>query len=173
MAELAVFPARAAGVLAFAAAAYVLCRALARARGVAATVAATGALFAAYAGLGIGVHVNHPHPVVLLFLAAGLSATGWRWPAWIFIPGYAVNILLLEQLGRLAGPRYGALPELGALIERMRSGSGLDLTLALAAAHAATLGVLLGRAGPALARLQVDDQLGVDKLDERVKYDLQ
>jgi hypothetical protein len=167
------FPARAAGALAFAAAAFVLCRALARARGVPATVAASGALFAAYGLLGVGVHVNHPHPLVVLFLAAGLSATPWRWPAWVLIHGYALNILLLEQLGRLAGPRYGALPELGGLLERMRSGPGFDLTLALAVAHAAAFGVLLVRAGPASARLQVDDPLGVDKLDERVKYGLQ
>ena len=60
------FPVRAAGVVAFAAAAFVICRALARARGIGATVAATGALFAAYGVLAVGVHVNHPHPLVLL-----------------------------------------------------------------------------------------------------------
>jgi len=172
------FPVRAAGVMAFAAAAFVIGRALVRARGTAATVAATAALFAAYGVLGVGVHVNHPHPLGLLFLAAGTAATSWRWPAWLFIHGYALDILLLEQLGRLAGPRYGSLEKAGGLIERIRFGAGFDLTLALAVAHIAALGILLARAAPALQSLsfggtQVDDQPAVDKLDERVKYDLQ
>jgi hypothetical protein len=171
--DAAAFPARAAGLIAFASAAAVIGRALARARGASATVAATAALFAAYAVLGVGVHVNHPHPLVLLFLAAGMTATAWRWPAWLFIHGYALNILLLEQLGRLAGPRYGALEKAGGLVERVRSGAGFDLTLPLAAVHVAALGFLLVRAGPALRVLQVDDPTRVDKLDERVKYDLQ
>ncbi len=172
------FPVRVAGVMAFAAAAFVICRALASARGTAAAVAATGALFAAYGVLAVGVHVNHPHPLVLLFVAAGMTATAWRWPAWVFVHGYALNIVLLEHFGRMAGPRYGPLEKIGGLIERMRFGAGFDLTLALAAAHVAALGILLARAAPALRNLaldgrQVDDQPAVDKLDERVKYDLQ
>ena len=171
------FPVRAAGVIAFAAAAFVIGRALAPRAGSRPPSPRPAALFAAYGVLGVGVHVNHPHPLVLLFLAAGMAATAWRWPAWVFIHGYALNILLLEQLGRLAGPRYGALEKVGGLIERIRFGAGFDLTLALAAAHIAALGILLARAGPACAASpdgrQVDDQTAVDKLDERVKYGLQ
>ncbi len=160
------FPARAAGVVAFAGAAFVIGRALARARGTAATLAASAALFAAYGVLGVGVHVNHPHPLVLLFLAAGITAAAWRWPAWLFIHGYALNILLLEQLGRLAGPRYGALERAGGIIEKIRYGGGLDLTVALAVAHIAALTVLIVRASPALRAVsahasQVDDQPAV------------
>jgi hypothetical protein len=160
------FPVRAAGVLMFAGAAFVIARALAHARGTAPTVAATAALFAAYGLLGVGVHVNHPHPLVLLFLAAGAGATAWRWPAAVFIHGYALNILLLEQLGRLAGPRYGGLERAGGIIETIRHGAGFDLTLALAAAHIVALGVLIVRASPALRGVsahasQVDDPSAV------------
>ena len=160
------FPVRAAGVVAFAGAAFVIGRALARARGTAATLAASAGLFAAYGVLGVGVHVNHPHPLVLLFVAAGITAAAWRWPAWLFIHGYALNILLLEQLGRLAGPRYGALERAGGIIEKIRYGGGFDLTLALAVAHIAALTVLIVRASPALRSAsadasQVDDQPAV------------
>ena len=78
----------------------------------------------------------------------------------------------------MAGPRYGTLEKIGGIIEKMRFGAGFDLTLALAAAHVAALGILLARATPPCAAFppddrQVDDQPAVDKLDERVKYDLQ
>jgi hypothetical protein len=55
----------------------------------------------------------------------------------------------------------------------MRSGPGFDLTLALAVAHAAAFALLLARAEPAFAQLQVNDQIEVDKLDETVKYGLE
>jgi hypothetical protein len=150
-------PVRALGVIAFAAAATVVCRALARARSVAATAAAAAALFAAYGVLGVGVHVNHPHPLVLLFLASSLGATAWRWPAWLFIHAYALNILLLEQLGRLAGPRYGALERVGGALETARHGAGIDLTLALGLVHVAALAALVAGASQAIVQVSGKD----------------
>jgi hypothetical protein len=150
-------PVRALGVIAFAGAAAVVCRALARARSIAATVAASAALFAAYGVLGVGVHVNHPHPLVLLFLASSLGATAWRWPAWLFIHAYALNILLLEQLGRLAGPRYGALERVGAALETARHGAGIDLTLALGLVHVAALAALVAGASQAIVQVSGKD----------------
>ena len=150
-------PVRALGVAAFAAAATLICLALARTRGTTETVAASAALFAAYGVLAVGVHVNHPHPMVLLFVAAGMAA--WRWPAVALIAGYAVNILLLEQLGRIAGPRYGPLDGASDGMGTIRSGLGFDLTVPLAMVHLVALTALLLRP----ARMQVVEHARTDQ----------
>jgi hypothetical protein len=144
-------PVRILGVSAFVAAAVVFARALARRRGPVAAAAAAGALFAAYGVLAAGVHVNHPHPMVLLLVAAGLGGPPWRGAAWTLVTTYTLNILLLEGLGRLNGPRYGALESAGAALEAARLLPGFDLTLLLAAANVAALAVILVRAPAGLA----------------------
>jgi hypothetical protein len=140
------FPVRPLGALLFAASAVVLLRPMTRRAATAMdTMAAAGGLFAAYGLFAIGVHVNHPHPMVLLLVAAGLSRPGWRWPAWVFIHGYALNILLLEGVGRMFGPRYGALEALPAFFEWLRLAPGFDLTLPLVVMHAAGGAAMLYR----------------------------
>jgi hypothetical protein len=139
-------PVRGLGVAAFLGAAVVLGRALARRRGPSATAAAAGALFASYGVLAAGVHVNHPHPMVLLFVAAGMGGRPWRWATWTLLTSYTVNIVLLEGLGRLNGPRYGALEAAGAVAEAARLAPGFDVTLLLAVANVVALAAILARA---------------------------
>jgi hypothetical protein len=144
------FPARLVGTFALLAAIVLVCRALAHAPRPHAVAAAAGALVAAYGALAVGVHVNHTHGMVLLLLASGRRCPGWRGPAWILVSGYAANLVLLEGLGRLDSGRYAVLGGVNEAFERARLGLGFDLTLPLAAAHAAALAVLLLRARTAL-----------------------
>ena len=172
------FPVRAAGVVAFAAAAFVIGRALARARGTAATVAATGRAVRRLRRPRRRRARQSPPPARAAVCSAG-GDDGDR----LAMAGLGVRPRLRAQhpparAARTAGrAALRALEKAGGLIERIRFGAGFDLTLALAAAHVAALGILLARAAPALGASddgsQVDDQTAVDKLDERVKYDLQ
>jgi hypothetical protein len=139
-------PVRALSLLALVAVAVVLGRALVRVPRPRATVAAAAALFAAYGVLAVGVHVNHPHPMVLLFVAAGMGGRPWRGAAWTLVVAYTANIVLLEGLGRLHGVRYGPLEAAGAAAETVRMALGFDLTLLLALANAVAFGVILVRA---------------------------
>jgi hypothetical protein len=143
-------PVRALGLAAFLGAAFVLARALARRRGPGATAAAAGALFASYGVLAAGVHVNHPHPMVLLFVAASMGGRPWRWATWTLVTTYTLNIVLLEGLGRLNGPRYGFLEAAGAAAEAARLALGFDVTLLLAVLNVVALAAILARAGAGL-----------------------
>jgi hypothetical protein len=137
------FPAKAIGLALLAAAMALVGRALARTRGIAPTVTAGGALFAAYAVLATSVHANHPHPVTLLLIAAVAAGAAPRGPAAVLVFGYAVNILFDEGIGRVAGPRYGLLEDADRWVDALRLGGGLDLSLALAAAHTIAFAALV------------------------------
>ena len=137
------FPARAIALLSLFAVAALITRALARSRGPGATAAACGALFAAYAVLATSVHVNHPHPVGLMLLAALAVGAAPRRAALVIVHGYALNILFNEGFGRVAGPRFGAVSHSDAWIDRFRFGTGVDLTLLLAVVHTVALAALV------------------------------
>ena len=141
--DAAPFPARAIALTALFAVIALVARGLARRHGLGPTSAAVGALFAAYGVLATSVHVNHPHPVGLMLLAALAVKAAPPWPALVIVHGYALNILFNEGFGRLAGPRYGALQPVDRWLDAVRFGSGLDLTLVLAVAHTAALAALV------------------------------
>jgi hypothetical protein len=96
---------------------------------------AAGTLVFAYGMLAVGVHDNHPYPMLLLFMLTGLATPRLRWLAVSLSATLVVNSLALSGLGRL-GARHEILEPLARDVGGLRMALGFDLTLALAALHA-------------------------------------
>lgn len=170
------FPVRLVGTLLFAAcAAFVLRR---QGGGARAAFRAAALLFMAYSMFGIGVHENHPHPIFLLLLAAGLPTRRERAVFAALATVYVCDMLALSGFGRFYGLRELWLLPLASAAGRLRMALGIDLTLWLALLHGAAFAAALyglrrdpaggsGGAGPARGD-RLHDRLAVEAagLDE-------
>jgi hypothetical protein len=105
-----------------------------RAVGIGPAALASAALVLAYGMLAIGVHDNHPYPVVLLLFLTGLPSTRLKTIAAVLSGTLVLDSIALSGLGRL-GPRHEILEPLARSLSGLRLALGFDLTLALAAAH--------------------------------------
>lgn len=143
--ELLPVPARAVGGVLFAAAAAWIVSRQRGSPGAAPALLSAGGLFFAYAILAVGVHENHPHPLFLLLLAAGL-VTPMQRALWAGLgASYVLNMLLVSGLGRFHGPRHAALEPLAASLRAWRLAPGFDATLLLAALNLVLFGLMLVR----------------------------
>ncbi len=98
----------------------------------------TGALlFLLYGLVGLGVHENHPHPLFLLLLCAGLCGTRARLVALGAALVYVGDMLALSGLGRFHGSRYLWLLPWAERAQALRMAAGIDLTLVLTFVHVA------------------------------------
>jgi hypothetical protein len=123
--------ARAVGVLAFLAGAVLLARV--QARGPASAQLAGALLVLWYGMAAVGVHENHPHPLMLLLVATGLRGARLRLLAGLSALVYVGDLLALSGLGRLHGPRLLWLEPLAVAAGHARLALGFDLTVLLAA----------------------------------------
>jgi hypothetical protein len=104
---------------------------------------AGAALVVAYGQVAIGVHENHPHALVLAFLATGLATRRLRRIAAIFMASYVLNMLALSGLGRVSGLRHAPLEPVIAWAAAFRTSLGFDVTLLLAVVNVAVFAWLL------------------------------
>jgi hypothetical protein len=100
-------------------------------------------LVVAYGQVAVGVHENHPHALVLAFLATGLGTRALRRCATLFMASYVLNMLALSGLGRYAGLRHVALEPVRVWAEGSRTSVLFDVTLLLAVANVAAFFWLL------------------------------
>jgi hypothetical protein len=128
-------------VLFAAAAAFVVIRHR-RVPGIAAAGLASAALVFAYGLFAIGVHDNHPYPMLLLLGLTGLASRRLQALAALLSTTLVVNSLALSGLGRL-GERHEVLEPLARSVAGLRMALGFDLTLALAGVHAIAFVLLL------------------------------
>jgi hypothetical protein len=148
----AVTIARPAGAILFLGAAAAFVAALRGRREPGPTVACGAALVVGYALSAVGVHVNHPHAFVLLFVAMGMGGPGWRAASWALCTSAALNMLLLEGLGRLHGLERAWAEPFGRLAGDARTALGFDATLVLAGVNTAAFAVLLWRRKTGIAK---------------------
>ena len=113
-----------------------------RAAGTPAAALASAALVFAYGIFAIGVHDNHPYPLVLLLLLTGLTSPWLKVLAGATSVTLVLNSVALSGLGRL-GPRHEVLEPVARWLSSFRMALGFDLTLALAAVHTLLFGLLL------------------------------
>jgi len=114
---------------------------------------AGAALFYGYGMLAVGVHENHPHPLMLLLFATGLGSARLKAITAVTSTVYVANMLLLSGLGRFHGPRYVELEAASQWVATLRMGMGFDLTLVLAAANLAGFAMMaIGLGGEFRAR---------------------
>ena len=113
---------------------------------------ASAALVFAYGMFAVGVHDNHPYPLVLLLMLTGLPSARSRILAGALSTTLVLNSLALSGLGRL-GPRHEALEPLARSVSGLRLALGFDLTLALAAAHTLLFALLLASLAAETRRL--------------------
>jgi len=134
-------PARSIGTLLFALCAVHLVRR--QPAGIRAACLSGALLFLAYGMVGVGVHENHPHPLFLLMLAAGLAT--WRLKALFAACAtvYVFDMLALSGIGRFHGPRYLWLTPLAESAKSIRMALGFDLTLLLTLLHLAAFAAAL------------------------------
>jgi len=104
-------------------------------------------LVVSYGMLAIGVHENHPHLLVLAFLATGLPSSRLRLLAGLFLTSYVLNMLALSGLGRYGGSRYHVLAPLMNAASAFRMSPGFDVTLLLAVINIGAYAVLLAGIG--------------------------
>jgi hypothetical protein len=149
------FPARPVGTLLFALGAlHVLRRQLAGPR---AACLAGALLFLLYGMVGVGVHENHPHPLFLMLLAAGLPTRRLRRLALGAALVYVGDMLALSALGRYHGARYLWLLPWAQAAEGWRMAAGVDLTLPLTLLHAAVFGVAFAGVGRDMRALAAEE----------------
>jgi hypothetical protein len=148
---LAPLPVNAIGTMLFLLLAWHVARLQARHPGPGAAALAGAMLIVGYGQLAIGVHENHPHALVLAFLATGLASPALRRVAAIFLASYVLNMLALSGLGRFSGLRHAAFEPVLAWAPGFRMSLGIDLTLLLAFVNVATFLWLL-RALPVILR---------------------
>jgi hypothetical protein len=125
-----------------AAAAFIVIRQRGR-PGVAPAGLASAALVFAYGIFAIGVHDNHPYPLLLLLGLTGLDSPRLKALAAILSTTLVLNSLALSGIGRL-GERHEALEPLARAAAGLRMALGFDLTLALAAVHVVLFALTLG-----------------------------
>ncbi len=101
-------------------------------------------LFLLYGMVAVGVHENHPHPLFLLLLFAGLPHARARLVAAGAAVVYVGDMLALSGLGRFHGPRFLWLLPWAERAESLRMAAGLDLTLVLALVHLPVFALALG-----------------------------
>ena len=123
-----------------------------RAPGVGPAALAAAALVFAYGMCAVGVHDNHPYPLLLLLLLTGLPSAWLRALAGALCASLVLNSVALSGLGRL-GVRHEVLEPLGRWLAGLRMALGFDLTLALAALHTLLFLALLARLGRETRRL--------------------
>lgn len=137
------FPARPVGTLLFALGTlHVLRRQRPGAR---AACLAGALLFLLYGMVGVGVHENHPHPLFLMLLGAGLPTRRLRFIATGAAVVYVGDMLALSALGRYHGLRYLWLLPWARAADGLRMAAGIDLTLPLALLHVAVFAVACAR----------------------------
>lgn len=150
-------PARAIGTVLFALAAVFILRR--QPPGVRPACLSGALLFLAYGMLGVGVHENHPHPLFLPMLAAGLATRRLRTLFAALSVVYLLDMLALSGIGRFHGPRYLWLQPLAEAAERLRMALGFDLTLLLTLLHVAAFVAALAWLKDEAAQLAPDRQL--------------
>lgn len=132
LAEIA-FPARPLGTLLFTLVAVLVWHRQRGRDGATDALTAGALLVLAYGVCAVGVHENHPHPLLLLLAATGLATARLR----LFAAGcaivYAANMLAMSGIGRFYGPRYAALEPVARAAASFRMAAGFDVTLALVA----------------------------------------
>jgi hypothetical protein len=136
-------PVNAIGTLLFLLVTWRVCRLQARHPGVGPAALAGAALVVAYGQVAIGVHENHPHALVLAFLATGLATPRLRRIAALFLAGYVLNMLALSGLGRYTGLRHAAIEPVIGWAAAFRTSLLFDVTLLLAIVNVATFAWLL------------------------------
>lgn len=139
------FPARPLGTLLFALGAWHVVRR--QPAGPRAACLAGALLFLLYGMVGVGVHENHPHPLFLMLLAAGLPTRRLRWVALGAAVVYVGDMLALSGLGRYHGSRYVWLLPWAEAAGTWRMGAGIDLTLPLTLIHVAVCAAALAPFG--------------------------
>jgi hypothetical protein len=150
------FDPRPLGTALFAAAAALVVLRHRRAAGLGAAALASAALVFAYGILAIGVHDNHPYPLLLLLLLTGLPSRRLLGLAAILSTTFVLNTAALSGMGRL-GPRHEMLEPLARTLAGLRMALGFDLTLALAALHSLLFVLLLSWLGDETRRLAASD----------------
>lgn len=143
--DLFAFPARPIGTLLFAAATVLVWRGQRGREGPVPAVTAGALLVLAYGVCAVGVHENHPHPLVLLLCATGLATARLRLLAAGCSLVYVANMLAMSGLGRFYGPRYAAIEPLARAAASFRMAAGVDVTLALVVLQAALFAWALAR----------------------------
>jgi hypothetical protein len=116
--------------------------------------------------LAVGVHENHPHPLMLLLFATGLASGRLQTIAWMTGGVYVANMLVLSGLGRFHGARYMELDAATRAIGGLRMALGVDLTLVLAAINLTAFVLLAGWLGGMLGDRGLQGRLGVDRLTD-------
>src|SRR5262245_7379309 len=102
-------PVRTIGALLFAAAVVYVAWRQRRAPGPGPASLAGACLVFAYGMLAVGVHENHPHPLMIAMLATGLATRRLAVLATGVSTVYVLNMLCLSGLGRFHGLRYVAI----------------------------------------------------------------